>query len=130
DVQDRLVRREAEAVREHHVVDQEDGLRGVRRNHEDPLKVELARSVAFATVGWLAAGRRVREEDRAVRAAHHVIRTVELLAAEMTRDDRPPALAVVAREQARRLLTTEEAALRIARHSIGDAGGPPPGPRP
>src|SRR3954452_14254118 len=124
DVELRLARREAEAVRHLVLVLRDDELQLVlsptRRDHEDALPAEL--TLALDPEAREAPVPGIGEVDRAVRADGHVVRAVEVLALPVKRESLSHAVAALPYERARDVLADEEIEVRVEHHAVALEG--------
>ena len=121
DVEQRLVGREAEAVRLLVLVLFDDELRvaAAGRDPEDALPAEVA--LALDAEHGHAPVPRVGEPDRAVRLDDHVVRAVQLLALVVRREHlavRVLAVGIHTHERARRVLADEQPAVGVEGHTV------------
>ena len=125
DVEELLIRREAEAVRliEQQALDEQ--LRGAatRRDAVDTLKAELPRTLD--AIARHAAIVRIGEIDRTVGADADVVRAVEFLAVEMGRENFAPPVWPFAHQRGRRMLADDQVEIGVVGHAVAFVGRPP-----
>src|SRR6266511_888731 len=125
DVQERLVRREAEPVRLLEVVDEELRVAAAGPDPIHALEAELA--VALDAEHRHAPVPRVAEVDRAVVRDDHVVRAVQLLALVVGGDDfpaAPRAVRIDAHERAGRVLAHKQLTVGVEGHPVALVAGP------
>ena len=116
DVEQRLVRREAQPVRLLEVVDEQLDLAAARREPVDALEVEvllaLEPEARHAPVG------RVGEDDRPVARDDDVVRAVQLLALPVRGERLARSVRLLADDRARDVLADDEVAVVVERHAV------------
>ena len=120
DVEERLVRGEAQPVRHLVLVLPDDELQLVLaaagRDHEDALPAELP--LALDPEAGEAPVPRVGEVDRPVRADGDVVRAVQVLALVVERERLAHAVGALAHERARDVLADEQVEVRVEGHPV------------
>ena len=116
DVEQRLVRREAEPVRLLEVVDEQLEVAPACRQPVDALKVEIL--LALEPEARHAPVRRVGEDDRPVARDDHVVGAVQLLALPVRGERLTRSVRLLPDDGARDVLADDEVAVVVERHAV------------
>src|SRR4051812_16833483 len=116
DVEERLVHREAEAVRLREVVDEKLQVAAAGGDSVDALEVEILLALE-PEAGHTPVGR-VGEDDRAVAGDDHVVRAVQLLALPVGGDRLASSIRLLADDGAGDVLADDEVAVIVERHAV------------
>ena len=116
DVQLRLVRREAEAVRLGEIVDQELQVSAARRQAVDALEVEFL--LAFEAEAGHPPVRRIGEDNRTVGGDDDVVRAVQLAIAPVSCNRLARPVRRLAHQRAGDVLADDQVPVVVARHPV------------